>query len=128
VKKYIVMRNSVTGDVKGTTGRENANGVDLNRNFPGRFDDFFYSLPDSDVRKSDLENKVQEKETQAVMKWLLLHNFVLSGNLHGGSLVANFPMDDNRDGKKAYTAAPDNTVFRELALSYSMVSNNKFKV
>lgn len=48
-------------------------GVDLNRNFPDQF--------------GQEENSIQA-ETQALMDWIKSEPFVLSANLHGGSVVA----------------------------------------
>ena len=87
-------------------GRSNANNVDLNRNFP---DQFFKSVTGP-----------PQPETLAVMKWIHEYPFVLSANLHGGSLVANYPFDDNPTGKSEYSKSPDDDVFKELAKSYSM--------
>jgi hypothetical protein len=54
----------------GGVGRANANGVDLNRNFPDQFHDG--SDHDSLV-------KGREPETLAAMKWIASNPFVLSG-------------------------------------------------
>ncbi|XP_071039016.1 carboxypeptidase D [Parasteatoda tepidariorum] len=94
------------GDADGEVGRENANNVDLNRNFPDQFGVF-------------KENAVAQPETAAMMKWILSYPFVLSANLHGGSLVANYPFDDNAAGKDMYSKSPDDSVFRKLAYVYS---------
>ncbi|CAK1541831.1 unnamed protein product [Leptosia nina] len=94
-------------DYKSTRGRNNAHDVDLNRNFPDQFG------PTSD-------NLEQEPETRAVMNWSQSIPFVLSANLHGGSLVANYPYDANSrmvDGIENLT--PDNDVFLHLAHVYS---------
>jgi len=90
---------------QGTIGRPNANNVDLNRNFPDQY-----------ARR----NPSEELETQEVIKWIKEHPFVLSANLHGGSLVANYPFDDNREFRSGLVSpAPDNQVFRHVALTYS---------
>lgn len=86
-------------------GRNNANNVDLNRNFPDQY------FPEQ-VGES-------QPETKAIMKWIQKFPFVLSANLHGGSLVANYPFDDNPSGQNEYTASPDDDIFRVLAKSYS---------
>lgn len=103
-------------------GRRNANNVDLNRNFPGRFDTEFAKLPKTDARRVEQQNLVHEPETEAVMQWILAYPFVLSANLHGGSLVANFPYDDTESHNRVYSASPDDSVFRSLATSYANVS------
>ena len=66
-------------------GRSNAHNVDLNRNFP---DQFFKSVTGP-----------PQPETLAMMKWIKSNPFVLSANFHGGSLVANYPLDDSPTGK-----------------------------
>lgn len=65
--------NTVQGAV-----RENANNVDLNRNYP----DPFGSSKDA-----------VEIENQVMIDYLDAHNFRLSANLHGGSEVMNYPWD-----------------------------------
>ncbi|XP_040575872.1 carboxypeptidase D [Lepeophtheirus salmonis] len=84
--------------------RENGNMVDLNRNFP----DQFVGDPSG-----------FEIETSAVIKWSKSHNFILSANLHGGSLVANYPFDNNKEGHKGPSLSPDDNIFEYLSLIYS---------
>ena len=91
-------------------GRANGHGVDLNRNFPDQY-------------KVTSVNKVQEPETKAVMKWIQSYPFVLSANLHGGSLVSNYPYDDTKEGHSVYSKSPDDAVFKQIAESYSLVSS-----
>lgn len=70
-------------------GRNNAKGVDLNRDFPDQFD----------VNRSIEESylfSARQPETRAMIKWILGKQFVLSGNLHGGAVVASYPYDDSR--------------------------------
>lgn len=92
------------GDYNSVTGRYNANGVDLNRNFPDRF---------------GRESGSLQPETKAVIDWLKQYHFVLSANLHNGALVANYPYDNSRSGRNTYTSSPDDDIFRELSLAYS---------
>ena len=95
------------GDYDGVVGRSNANEVDLNRNFPDRF---------------NRNKKSREPETVAVMNWIKQYPFVLSANLHNGALVANYPYD-NTDGDgslSAYSKCPDDDIFRQVSLAYSL--------
>ena len=87
--------------------RNNADGVDLNRNFPDQF-----------AARRVLHT---QPETRAVMRWITSGHFVLSANLHGGAVVASYAYDDSashiRSG--AYSGAPDDATFRLLARSYA---------
>ncbi|MEI6455819.1 MAG: M14 family zinc carboxypeptidase [bacterium] len=65
--------NSVSGAV-----RDNANGYDLNRNFPDPAGT--YTGP-------------RQKETLAFMNFAGKHHFVMSANFHGGAEVFNYPWD-----------------------------------
>lgn len=101
------------GDEGGVVGRANAHNVDLNRNFPDQ-----YGINDF--------NRVQEPEVQAVMNWSLAYNFVLSANLHGGALVANYPFDDSpkdfaslADPKTVLNPTEENEIFKYLASTYA---------
>lgn len=68
------------GSVNGAT-RGNANGIDLNRNFPDPEDG---PHPDG--------NEWQE-ETIIFMDFADAHSFVMSANIHGGTEVCNYPWD-----------------------------------
>lgn len=59
-----------------------------------------------------------EPETLAMMAWLQSQPFVVSANLHGGSLVANYPYDDSVTGQDGiYTAVSSvSTPKREIFL------------
>ena len=93
------------GNGRSSLGRLNANGVDLNRNFPDQF------FPSTDGPP--------QPETSAVMDWIRSTPFVISASFHSGALVANYPYDDNPSGQSVYSATPDDDVFRQLARSYS---------
>ncbi|KAF5286929.1 hypothetical protein FQR65_LT12388 [Abscondita terminalis] len=98
---------SFEGDSSSSHGRNNANNVDLNRNFPDQYVVNQY-------------NRVQEPETKAVMDWILSEPFVLSANLHNGALVVNYPFDDNSNFTNGYeNLTPDDDVFKYLAHTYS---------
>ncbi|GLG92487.1 Carboxypeptidase D [Gryllus bimaculatus] len=96
-------------------GRENANHKDLNRDFPDQFDNY---APGADLLQG------RQPETAAVMTWIVSNPFVLSGNLHGGAVVASYPFDDSgRENSEEdcchESPSPDNDLFRHLATSYS---------
>ena len=84
--------------------RYNANGEDLNRDFPDQF--------------SDPMNYGRQPETVAVMEWNWEHQFVLSANMHTGALVVNYPFDGPSTG--VYSASPDDDLFIQLSLAYSI--------
>jgi carboxypeptidase M len=98
--------NSILGDCYSVTGRYNANGYDLNRNFP----DLFQTNPDP-----------IQPETRAVINWFEANSFVLSANFHGGALVVNYPYDDYPNAGDISLANPssDDDVFQTMGLNYS---------
>lgn len=65
--------------------RFNSRGFDLNRNFPD------YFKPNT---------KREQPETDAVKEWISKIQFVLSGSLHGGALVASYPYDNSPNSSK----------------------------
>lgn len=95
-------------------GRSNQNGVDINRDFPD-LDVIAYqdnTVKDHLFSREAIDHNLQP-ETRAAMAWILSNPFVLSANLHGGALVANYPYDESQDGSaNSYTASPDDNTFR----------------
>ncbi|MBN2632707.1 MAG: T9SS type A sorting domain-containing protein [Bacteroidales bacterium] len=66
-----------TGNIISSPTRFNANGYDLNRNFPDPVDD----------------DPAKQLETLDMMKFMKEHHFVLSANFHAGVEVVNYPWD-----------------------------------
>ncbi|XP_076250176.1 carboxypeptidase D isoform X4 [Rhynchophorus ferrugineus] len=100
---------SKEGVCDGAQGRYNSQGYDLNRNFP----DYFKQ-----------NNRRTQPETEAVKEWIKKIQFVLSGSLHGGALVASYPFDNTPNSlftSYTHTASltPDDDVFKHLSLTYS---------
>lgn len=93
-------------------GRFNARGIDLNRDFPDRFDQKL-------IEK--LYKPERQPETLAMMDWVKSNPFVLSANLHGGAVVASYPYDNTAKHHECceYSATPDDKVFRLLARTYA---------
>lgn len=77
------------------SGRGNANGFDLNRNFP----DFFAA--------NNYDPTREQPETRAVRLWIDQIPFVLSANLHGGALVASYPFDNQQGTSRKYCSNAD---------------------
>ncbi len=84
--------------------RTNANGVDLNRNFP----DFSNNEPDNPIG--------EEPEIANIMNFSKNHSSVISINFHGGSQVVNYPWDC------ITTLHPENDLLENMAITYA--SNN----
>ncbi|XP_076250151.1 carboxypeptidase D isoform X1 [Rhynchophorus ferrugineus] len=110
---------SKEGVCDGAQGRYNSQGYDLNRNFP----DYFKQ-----------NNRRTQPETEAVKEWIKKIQFVLSGSLHGGALVASYPFDNTPNSRVCASSAlcamftsythtasltPDDDVFKHLSLTYS---------
>ncbi len=112
-------------------GRLNANHIDLNRNFP-RIVLEESSKKDIAIPKKEFSNTENyldkftknsnqfEPEVRAAIHWSLIYPFVLSGNLHGGSLVANYPFDNRiQDSTKSESKSSDDSTFQMLSKAYS---------
>ncbi|MDP6530153.1 MAG: DUF2817 domain-containing protein [Gemmatimonadota bacterium] len=82
--------------------RYNANGVDLNRNYP---------VPDGSVGEDG--TYASELETTFFKAHGAAHHFVISENGHSGALVVNYPWD------YSYALTPDDSAIIKLSLEYS---------
>ncbi|MBW7865727.1 MAG: succinylglutamate desuccinylase/aspartoacylase family protein [Candidatus Hydrogenedentes bacterium] len=99
--------------------RNNAQGYDLNRNFPIYGTNYTGNWFDTGV----LGESTRQPEVAAIMRWSAERPFVLSANYHGGALVANYPYDHEPGVPSGQPAiSPDEALFQTLALAYA--SNN----
>jgi hypothetical protein len=85
--------NAITSPI-----RYNADGVDLNRNFP-------------DPLMTDI---VHEKETLDMIRFMRNHRFVISANFHAGAEVVNYPWDRWLDKVHA-----DDAWFYDISRAYA---------
>lgn len=69
-----------------------------------------------------------EPETQAVIQWIRSFNFVLSANLHGGAVVANYPYDKSLEHRvrgfrhPTTTPTPDDKLFQKVCIMASCLA------
>lgn len=88
----------VSGNTITSPTRYNANGYDLNRNFPDPI----------------TPNTLKQKETLDMVKFMRKHRFVLSANFHSGSEVVNYPWD-----KWLSKLHADDSWFHSISRSYA---------
>ena len=84
--------------------RYNANGYDLNRNFP----DPVYGV-----------NSNQQPETAIFRTIAEENNFVLCANFHGGTEVVNYPWDTWTNGYPDYVSHPDESWYQFISHLYA---------
>ena len=89
--------------VNGAT-RYNANGFDLNRNFP----DPVYGI-----------NPNQQQETAVFRTLAEQNNFILCANFHGGTEVVNYPWDTWTNVYPDYVSHPDESWYQFISHLYA---------
>ena len=103
--------------------RENANNVDLNRNYP------------DNVAGAHDDGEVYQTETLAFMQFAADYHFVLSANLHGGIELVNYPFDnafasttvyhsEDPSGLGPYYTHPDTNWFEYVSVEYASQAQN----
>jgi hypothetical protein len=90
--------------ISSSSTRYNANGYDLNRNFPD---------PVTPYTSSNIE----QKETIDMVRFMRKHRFVISANFHAGDEVVNYPWDYFYNKKSKYHA--DNTWFKSISRAFA---------
>ena len=85
------------GNIISSPTRDNAEGEDLNRNFPD----------------PQTPNTIRQKETLDMMEFMRKHNFVISANFHSGSEVINYPWDSR------WQLHADNDWFYSISRKYA---------
>jgi carboxypeptidase D len=90
--------------------RYNAQGSDLNREFPDRINDPVNTTAGRPV------------EVQHVMNFGFAHSSVISANFHGGALVVNYPYDSGSNPWASYAATPDDGLMVASSLTYSQLN------
>ncbi|MBU0765537.1 MAG: PKD domain-containing protein [Bacteroidetes bacterium] len=85
--------------------RYNANGIDLNRNYP----------------RIDGGSVNNQPEIQCVIDYAAAHDFIMSANIHGGAEVANYPWDF---WTSSQNITADDTWWQYVSLKYATPALN----
>ncbi|KHN74597.1 Carboxypeptidase D [Toxocara canis] len=104
---------AMEGDISGIIGRGNARDIDLNRDFPHR--------------SGRVRYRPVQPETSAIMRWIRSVPFVLSANLHDGSLLVNYPYDDGFTPGSQLSKTGDHELFVRLAFTYARAHRYMWK-
>ncbi|XP_019733010.1 carboxypeptidase Z-like [Hippocampus comes] len=115
-------------------GRNNAQNIDLNKNFPDLTSIVYNRRRQKGYRTDHIPipdhywfGKVAP-ETYAVMKWIRSIPFVLSANFHGGDLVVSYPYDRSKHplDLNLFSPTPDDKVFKFLSRSYASTHESMY--
>ncbi|WP_395050903.1 M14 family zinc carboxypeptidase, partial [Flavobacterium sp.] len=109
---YKTAGNDILNSTGNTATRANANGVDLNRNYPD---------PIGGIHPDGL---AYQPETLAFLNFEQTRNFVLAANYHGGAEVVNFPWDTSTaaTGSSAVSIHPHDSYFRYVSQEYAQLA------
>ena len=89
--------------------RYNANGYDLNRSFP----EGSGPSPDPNTPVG------RQPEVATIMNWSFAHSFTLAANFHEGTMVVNYPFDNDNMGSVP-SPCPDDDMFIYISEQYSV--------
>jgi hypothetical protein len=95
--------------------RANANGFDLNRNFP--------LLTDSSLNIFDgepLDAETRQPEVRHIMNWTVENSFVLSAAFHMSATLVCYPYGYNEQMQAVDTPTPDDLLYEEISRRYTM--------
>lgn len=114
---YKTAGNVVYNSTGNTPTRENANGYDLNRNYPNWIQQGTTNLLHPDAHPYQVE-------TQAFMNWQRGRHIVMGANYHGGDQVMNYPWDGSATAGTSpninrYSMHPHDTWWKLVALGYA---------
>ncbi len=110
VELYIMPLMNPDGYDRTSRTRYNSQGYDLNRNFP---EGAYGEANDPTGRPT---------EVQVLMNWSAQYSFVASANFHGGSLVVNYPFDNDNLGS-VFSPSPDEDMFVYISEEYSQYNS-----
>jgi hypothetical protein len=107
---YRAAGNDIFNSSGNAPTRANANGIDLNRNYPDA------------IGGLHADNAVYQPETRAFLNFQATRNFVLSANYHGGTEVINFPLDtSNTPGTGNFSFHPHDNYFKFVSIEYAQL-------
>ena len=89
--------------------RGNANGTDLNRNFPSPA-----TIGQNIFDGGPLNASNRQPEVQHIMNWMAQNSFVLSADFHAGEVVVLYPYSYD------YVRTPDDALFQDISRRYSV--------
>ena len=95
--------------------RANANGVDLNRNFP--------LLTDSSLNiftGEPLDASNRQPEVRHIMNWTVQNSFVLSAGFHTSAMLVCYPYGYNEQMSAVDTPTPDDLLYEEISRRYTI--------